>query len=175
MLGFPGAFEVDPQRELSDGVILAIHPAEGEPWIGVFELGDERPQLVAPRQVIGWPDERSLCVIHRGVGCLVRTDDPVVNEEIECGPICDLLVIPDRRLVVFADFTSLIAYGPTGVVWRSGQVAWDDVKIVRAERDVLRVTGYDPTAKASQPVFSVDLETGNSPDKPYWEGLYRPG
>jgi len=167
-VSFPDAVSLDPQRELSNGVILEVRPAEGDPWIGVFEFGGYGSPPAAPPQVLGWPDERSLCVIQEGSGCLVRTDDIAQNAEIECWTICDVLVVPDRRLVVFADFISLIAYGPDGVAWRSGRVAWDDVQIVAAEGDELKVSGFDPASGGpAHPVFTVDLRTGRSVDKPY--------
>jgi hypothetical protein len=99
----------------------------------------------------------------------VRTDDPARSEEIDCLPICDVLVIHDRKLVVFCDFNSLIAYSAEGVAWRSGRVAWDDVKIVAADGDDLRVSGFDPTGRkgGSHPTFTVALQTGESLDKPY--------
>jgi len=85
-------------------------------------------------------------------------------------PICDVLVLADRQLVVFASFVSLIAYGPDGVVGRSGRVAWNDVRIVAVQGDELKVSGFDPgSGGPSHPVFSVDLRTARSPDKPYSE------
>jgi hypothetical protein len=169
VLSFPDAVPVDPQRELSDGVILGVRPAEGEPWIGVFEFGSQGSPPAAPRQVLGWPDEHSLCVVQRGVGCIVRTDDPAQNAEVECWPICDVLVVPDHELVVFADLTSLIAYDRDGIAWRSGRLAWDEVRMVAAEGDELKVAGFDPTRspRGSHPIFTVDLRTGRSADKPY--------
>jgi hypothetical protein len=170
VLSFPDAIRVDTQQELADGIILGVRPAEGEPWIGIFESYDYGvPPAVAPRQVIGWPDERSLCFVGGGGACVVRTDDPERTFEVDCWPICDVLAMPDQDLVVFSDFISLIAYGPAGVLWRTRRLAWDDLKIVRAEGDTLTVSGYDPTGTigGSYPTFKVDLRTGVSPDKPY--------
>jgi hypothetical protein len=176
VLSFPNAIRVDAQQELADGVILAIRPAAGEPWIGIFESYDYgAPPAVAPRQVLGWPDERSLCFVGGGGACVVRTDEPDETFEIDCWPISDVLVVPDRELVVFGDFISLIAYGRDGVAWRTRRLAWDDVKIIKAEGETLTVSGYDPTASidGSHPTFTVDLRTGASTDKPYpddWDG-----
>jgi hypothetical protein len=112
VFSFPDAVPVDRQQELAEGPILAVVPARGEPWIGVFHRGGYGVPPAAPAHVIGWPDEKSLCVVKTGTGCLVRADDPTKTSEIEAFPITDVLVIPGYDLVVFADLTDLVAYGP---------------------------------------------------------------
>ncbi len=165
VLTFPDAVPVDRQQELAEGPILAVAPANGEPWIGVFHGGGYGVPPAAPGQVIGWPDEKSLCVVKTGTGCLVRTDDPAKTSEIDAFPITNVLAIPDRNLVVFADFTDLIAYGPDGIAWRSGRVALDDLEIIRAEGDVLHAAGFFGSVNRAE--FIVDLRTGRSSGAPY--------
>jgi hypothetical protein len=165
VLAFPDAVPVDRQQELAEGPILAVGPADGEPWIGVFRGGGYGVPLAAPGQVIGWPDEKSLCVVKAGNGCLVRTDDPTETSEIDAFPITDVLAIADRDLVVFADFTDLIAYGPDGIAWRSGRVALDELDIIRAEGDVLHVAGFFGSVNRAE--FTVDLRTGRPSGVPY--------
>jgi len=165
ILAYPDSIPVDPQQELAEGPILAVAPAEGEPWIGVFHGGSYGVPPAAPGQVIGWPDEKSLCVVKTGARCLVRTDDPTNTSEIDAFPITDVLVIPDHDLVVFADFTDLVAYGPAGIAWRSGRVALDDVEIVRAEGDVLHVAGFFGSVNRAE--FTVDIHTGQPSGAPY--------
>jgi hypothetical protein len=92
VVGFPDAVPLDPQRELSSGVIVAVRPATGQPWIGLFEHGLFRTGLSS--QIIGWPDERSICVVLDGAALLVPTDEPSAAAEIECVPILDLRVLP---------------------------------------------------------------------------------
>jgi hypothetical protein len=165
---FPGADPVDPQRELADGIVLAVRPYEGEPWIAVFDMSRYGSPPAAPRQVLAWPDPRSFCVVQDGVACVVCSDEPETHEEIDLDPVCDVLAVPSHDLVVFAEFTTLVAYGPTGVAWRSSRLAWDDLRIVGARGDMLEVSGFDPTSRGNpQPVFMVDLRTGRSDDSPY--------
>jgi hypothetical protein len=153
---------------MADGIVLAVRPAEGEPWIAVFDMGEYGSPPAAPRQVLAWPDPRSFCVVQDGVACVVRSDEPQTYEEIDMSPICDVLAVPGHDLVVFADYTNLIAYDADGVAWRSSRLAWDDLRIVRAAGDTLEVSGFDPTSRdASHPVFAVDLHTGRSDDSPY--------
>lgn len=165
VLSFPDAVPVDRQQELAEKPILAVAPAHGEPWIGVFHGGGYGVPPAAPAQVIGWPDGESLCVVKTGAGCLVRADDPTRTSEIEAFPITDVLSIPDHDLVVLADFTDLIAYGADGVAWRPGRIALDDVAIIRADGEVLHVAGFFGSVNRAE--FTVDLRTGRPSGAPY--------
>jgi hypothetical protein len=165
VLAFPDAVPVDAQQELAEGPILAVTPARGEPWIGVFHGGGYGVPPAAPAQVVGWPDEESICVVKTGTGCIARADDPTKTYEIDAFPITDVLAIPERALVVFADFTGLVAYGRDGIAWRSGRLALDDLEIVRAEGDALHVAGFFGSVKRAE--FTVDLRTGRPSGAPY--------
>jgi hypothetical protein len=118
--GFPDAALLDPQQELADRPILEVRPGRGDPWVGVFHGGSYSVPVTMRGRVIGWPDEWSICVVYGGGGVVVRTDDPSNAYEIESDPtITGLMVIPERELVIFADWTNLVAYGRDGLVWRS--------------------------------------------------------
>jgi hypothetical protein len=165
---FPGADPVDPQREMADGIILAVCPDQGKPWIAVFDMGGYGSPPAAPRQVLAWPDPRSFCVVQDGAACVVRSDQPQTHEEIDLFPVCHVLAVPSHDLVVFAEFTTLVAYSPNGVAWQSSRLAWDDLQIVGARGDMLEVSGFDPTSRDNpHPLFTVDLRTGRSDDSPY--------
>lgn len=154
---FPDATPLDPGREPPAGVVVAVRPASGEPWIGVFDYAYDGISFETPPQVIGWPDELSVCVVRHGIGCVVRTDDPATNAEIECWPIVDSLVVPDHRLVVFCDELGAIAYGADGVRWRTDRLVNDDLRIVRAAGDELELAG---TTSGRRVELAVDLATG---------------
>lgn len=167
VLGFPGAFELDPQRELSAGIVLGVRPAEGDPWLGVFEA-EAHTGAAAARQVLGWPDGRSICVVLNGRAYVVDTFDPARNLEIDVFPITDVLVAPSHDLVLFGSWVDVTAFGAEGFLWRTARLAWDDVALVRIEGDALVATGYDPTSSQGRfPEFRVDLRTGQSADAPY--------
>jgi hypothetical protein len=148
---------------MAAGPILGVRPANGDPWVGVFEGGGYGVPPAASEQVVGWPDEDSFCVVKTGSGVLVRADNPRVDSEIDVFPICDVLPIPDHALVVFADFTNLTAYGRDGLVWRSGRLVMDELKILGFESGRLMVSGY---MADTYPELFVDVATGNAPDKP---------
>ena len=158
-LGFPGGGELDPQQELAQPPIFAVRP-EGHPgWVGTFSGGGYGAPPAAATQIVGMPDERSICVVKHGSACVIRTDDPSSSVEIELFPVCSALAVLEHRLVVFADFTRLLAYGADGVVWRTDPVVWDDLKLVGYDGDLLRLSGFDAPANAF-PEFAIDLRDG---------------
>jgi hypothetical protein len=169
-LGFPGGLELDPQQELAEPPILGVRPADGEPWIGTFWGAGYGAPPPAPTQIVGMPDELSICVVKHGAAYIVRTDDPSVSLDLDLFPVCDVLSIREQRLVIFGDFIRLVAYGEHGVVWRSERLVLDDLKIVRAEGDVLHLSGSGIDSRTD---FTVDLRSGQSPDQLFSEAWGR--
>lgn len=156
VLVFPGPVEADPQQELAEWPILAVTPDDAEPWIGVFGC-ESGVYGGGPRCVVGWPDNRSICVIVKGGGCLVRTDDPFRTSEIDVLPITGMLVSPRHELVLFASFSYVVAHGADGVAWESERLGLDWAEILGVEGDVLRVAVDDPGGRV---VVELDLRSG---------------
>ena len=155
--GFPDAVELHAQPELTAHPILDVEPWDGEPWLGVFHGGGYNSKNSLPSRLIGWPDERSICVAYRGGAVVVRTDDPRSTYEIDSYPVRGVHVVPEYGLVLFAGFIEVVAYGRDGLAWRSGRIASDDVMIEGHDGDGLRVAGYVWGAFEH---FTLDLSTG---------------
>ncbi|MGB9073973.1 MAG: hypothetical protein WCC22_15155 [Terriglobales bacterium] len=109
-------------------------------------------------------------MIASGGGYIVEADKPVVWEKILLIPVLDVRAIPERQILVFADFTNLAAYGTNGLVWRSPRVCWDDLKILNVTHDTIEGAGDGESR------FAVDVRTGRSllpapisvDGKPFW-------
>jgi hypothetical protein len=162
--GYPGVLPVPLQQELADGPIVAVTPQAGEPWLGVFSGGGFRSTAAETRRLIVWPDGQSLCVVYAGCAVVVRADEPTRAYEIEAFPVTQAFVAPEQRVVVFADFTNLVAYGADGLLWRSRRLALDEVRVEAVEADALRVSGFFGLRSAS---FLVDLATGEASGQPF--------
>lgn len=166
VFAFPGAHPVDRQQELAVAPIVEVTPAGGDPWIAVFSGAEQYGVPPAVHHaVIALPDGWTFCLIRSGSGMIVRADDPRITSEIESWPITGYLVVPSVELIVFADFTKLVAYGRGGHAWRSRRLALDDLKIIRSEGHVLHVTGFFGD-KEDVP-FTVDLRTGDAQGQPW--------
>jgi hypothetical protein len=74
------AFPVAPaprDAEIPAGVTVRVVPPDGAPWVGVFPPGEYGRGPHRPT-IIGWPDEVSFGVVHKGAASFVRADDPLV-------------------------------------------------------------------------------------------------
>jgi hypothetical protein len=160
--------EVDVQQELHAGPIIAVTPDEAEPWIGLFYGFGYGVPPALDTQVLTMPDRKSFAVIETGDGVIVRADEPATAEVVDLVPITDVAVVTEHAIIVFADFSTMAAYGETGFIWRSERLAWDDVKIVGVEGTTIHATGFDAPDNDRAYPFTVDLLTGASSDRPYW-------
>jgi hypothetical protein len=156
-LGFPDAIELDPRQELADRPILEVNPGRGRPWAGVFHGGDMGVPPAMPGRVIGWPDEWSICVIYRGGGVVVRTEDPKQNYEIAPYPITSAFVVAEREIVLFSDWLTVAAYSRDGLIWHTDRLALDDVAIADVRGDTIEAVGF--FGGPLEP-FTIDLATG---------------
>jgi hypothetical protein len=119
-----------------DGLLLRMTPRDAESWIGTFAFGAGRFS-----RVLSLPDPEKVCVVSRGEGYIVSARDPRAWEALRFAPITDARAAPAAGVVVFAKLTEMMAYGATGVRWRTGRLAWDGLKI-------LEVTGKSITGES---------------------------
>jgi hypothetical protein len=150
---FPGASETGGR----DGLLVTVTPTAATPWIGVFAGGYDSSGVVSG--VFGCPDRRSICVVSSGKGYIVRADDPAVWMEVHSFPIMDVRAMPESQLLVFANFTTLAAYGPNGLVWVTGDLSWDGLKLTEATPELIRGIAWDAPHER-EVEFVVDVRTG---------------
>jgi hypothetical protein len=152
-----------PQRYPSDqvagqdGVIVRVQPETAEVWVGVFAFGKFGNAGVT--RVLSMPNPEELCVVANGAGYVVSATKPDVWETVRTIPIIDVRAIPGAGLVVFANFTEMLAYGEAGVKWRTKRLTWDGLKILAVGDRTLIGEYWDIRAEAMQR-FEVDLATG---------------
>ncbi len=151
-LYFPGSTKSGGR----DGILVKVSPGEGPSWIGTFASGGLRNGLTA---IFSCPDRRSVCVVAAGNGYMVRADNPSLWKKLPSIPVLDARSIPDRHVLVFADFTKLVAYAPQGLVWITESLSWDGITITEVTPDSITGMAWDaPTQR--QVAFSVNLTTG---------------
>jgi hypothetical protein len=80
------------------------------------------------------------CVIAQGAGYVVAAHKPDTSEEVSAVPIIDARAIPTASVVVFANYTELVAYGESGMKWRTKRLAWDGPPLRRTLHNSNHVT-----------------------------------
>lgn len=151
---FPGA-----QSHGKDGLIVQVTPIRRAPWFGIFSFGEVAKEGVTA--IYTMPNPNQLCVVARGEGYLVEAENPVAWQPVRSIPVIDARVILERKIVVFASFTDLVAYGASGIQWRSERLAWDRLSVVGTTSDYLTGEFWDHSSDEKK-TFIVDLTTGNS-------------
>jgi hypothetical protein len=142
-----------------DGVLLRVQPDHGEPWIGMFAFG--KVGKTGFDGVLAMPDPDKVCVVARGAAYIVRASDPTAWEPVGMSPVTDVRAAKAAGLVIFADYTELLAYSESGVKWRTKRLAWDGLKIVAVD-DRTIVGEYPDLGGDETRRFEVDLATGTA-------------
>jgi hypothetical protein len=149
-----------------DGLIVQVSPRPSEPWIGTFAFGTISPK--GKNGLYTWPDPQMLCVVSQGQGYLVCADEPTKSELIRVDPILDVMPVAAKKIVVFANYTELIAYGKSGPVWVTNRLSWDGLKLTRVNNDYIEGEVWDPRVEANVG-FKVDLSNGHHEGGSYEE------
>jgi len=150
---FPGA----TAKGGKDGLLVQIRPTRGESWLGTFAFGQVTPEGVSG--VFTTPNPQQVCVVSRGQGYLVNTWEPSDWQAVRATPIISIHPIPSQHLIVFADHTTLIAYGHSGVQWKTARLSWDHLHITEVTDKTIKGEFWNIRSEAKE-YFVVDLMTG---------------
>ncbi len=143
-----------------DGIIVKFKCAKsGQSWIGVFafgELGGLRDS-----KVLEGPGENRISVLSAGNGYVVDLANPKKVCEVVSYPAIDMFLVPESDLVVFHDYTEMIAYNADGVAWRTKRISWDGIHVLKVTEESIFGTAWNaPTSTDIQ--FRVDVTNGDS-------------
>jgi hypothetical protein len=142
-----------------DGVVVRIVPERGMTWFGTFAFGKFGEQGLT--KVVSMPDPERVCVVSRGAGYIVSVRDARSWEVVRAIPVVDVRSVPGAGLVLFANFTELVAYGVGGVRWRTKRLAWDGLTLTEVTDEKVVGEYWDIRSQATQ-TFEIDLATGAS-------------
>jgi hypothetical protein len=140
-----------------DGILVEVRPQGGRPWVGTFAFGQVTPKGVSG--IFTTPNPECLCIVSKGEGYLVSADTPTAWEPVRATPVVDVRLVHAQGIIVFANFTELLAYGAGGVKWRTKRLAWDSLKITEVTDTLIKGEFWDIRSEALGS-FIVDLATG---------------
>jgi hypothetical protein len=98
-------------------------------------------------------------VVVGGYAYLVKASDPAQWLRVEQRPVVDLRVLSQHGLLLFAGFTSITAFGGSGIAWTTERLTWEGLTITAIDDDKLLGLGWNALADKEVP-FAVDLKTG---------------
>lgn len=150
-------FSVSDKARRPIGLLIRITPGNARPWYATFEQGYDSRNAVTG--VWAHPHPERLCVICKGAGWIIDSTHPELWECIGAFPITFVVPVPRPGLIVFADFTRLIAYDRNGKVWRTEELSWDGIKVSGIAEEWLYGYGFDAPTEGEVP-FAVNLRSG---------------
>lgn len=151
---YPGASVEGGGR---DGVLIRVTPENGRAWLGTFAFGQLTTNGITG--VFTTPNPDQVCVIAAGEGYIVSANKPTEWDQVRATPVIDVRPIHSHLIIVFANFTELVAYGPAGLKWRTRRLSWDSLKIHEVTDTSINGEFLDILSNAMEH-FVVDLETG---------------
>jgi hypothetical protein len=173
---FESLYRVEPARELpSSGTGVVYFPprdvtpriyemalfferVNAAPWYGVFAARSRREGGLTFSCTM--PDPDWCCVCCLGTAYSINTAQPSSEwKEIQLYPVLQMLPIPDRRLLLLSSFTKIGAFGRTGLIWTSGHLASDRLRMKALIDTKIECTGWD-AAQGREICFEVDLFSG---------------
>ena len=91
----------------------------------------------------------------------MNVNEPAQYESLEVVPILEVLPISEREMVVFANYTDLVAYGKEGLRWRSKRISWDGFSITARNSEFVEGQVWNPRVEANTD-FRVALADGKT-------------
>jgi hypothetical protein len=140
-----------------DGLLVEVRPEHGQPWLGTFAFGQVTPKGVS--RILTTPDSQRLCIVSKGEGYFVSATTPTAWEAVRATPIIDVRSIRAQGIIVFADYTRLVAYDQMGMKWQTKRLTWDSLEIVEVTDAFIKGKFWDIRNEATAS-FVVDLATG---------------
>jgi hypothetical protein len=142
----------------TDGVIVKVSPNTADPWIAVFAFGYELART-AMSGVLTCPDPYSICVVANGSGYVTDSRRPSTCMSIPCTPVLGVRSVGLADLLVFWNFTSIVAWGRQGLAWKSKRLCSDELEIVEVTSKSIKCGGWSAPSR-SKIAFELDLLTG---------------
>jgi len=140
-----------------ESLLVRFTPAAAEPWLGAFARGFAADDLISG--VFGWPDGKSVAVVAAGYGYVVNVADPKSWVRLQPMPITGVEILPEHKLIVFADFTHMFAYNAERNLWKTERLSWDGLSVTQLGTDHIFGTAWD-AMQDKEVEFVVDVRTG---------------
>lgn len=136
------------------GLCVSVEPDHHDSWMGTFDWDN-----VDYSRICACPNPNHLCVIARGCLYIVDVTSPEKCLMPNFGPVTDMIAVPTREKLLFADFTNLLSLGPHGIEWVSERISSDGIAIDWVNDTLCRVIGWSAASNKEVNV-EIDLQTG---------------
>ena len=112
-----------------------------------------------PTGIFACPNADEICAVAGGYGYVAHAEAPEKCTLLTMKPVVAVHSAVDAGLLLFVGFQSILAWGREGLVWETGRLSWDGVRMTAVEGYEARGFGWDLRGDV-EVEFRVDLRTG---------------
>jgi hypothetical protein len=141
----------------SGGLIFLVDPLSSGSWVGLAHPGASRGHDTVSG-LVATPNPKSLCVLVHGTAYVVDVTDRTYYLVPVSTAVTTIAPIPAAGVLLLGTPWFVIGVGQDGVLWRSGRLAIDGLRI--DEADDLHLIGVADPESAEPREFVIDLRTG---------------
>ena len=88
--------------------------------------------------VLFTPDPNAICVICSGDAVITDVTRPDRSTLLDFEPITDAVAVKERKMIVFAGFTKLMAFDGSNVaMWETSRIAWELAERMQVKRELI--------------------------------------
>ncbi len=143
---------------MARGALELMVRAEGAgEFLATCALGFRSAEM--PTGVWGCPRAEEMCAVAGGYAYVIDTRRPEVSVHVGLRPVVEVREAVEVGLLLFAGFHTVAAWGVDGLLWETGRLSWEGVRLHAVEGAVLRGWGWDVRTD-KEIAFAVDLRTG---------------
>lgn len=117
------------------GPMVKIYPVNNEPWVGIF--ASREPGRRVFTGILTCPNKYEFCVVSKGEGYIVSSDDPNYYKEVELVSVTGAYPLLDHKLIIFTNPWEIVAYGMDGLKWNTGRIAIDGFSIKEISKNLI--------------------------------------
>ena len=136
---------------------LMVRPASGGAFLATCALGFTDPAM--PTGIFPGPRPEEMCAVAGGYAYIVDTAHPEHCTHIALKPVVEVRVLEEQKLLLFAGFHNIVAWGEQGLAWETAKLSWEGLRITGIEDNTLHGFGWNLMTD-KEVAFSIDLLTG---------------
>jgi len=136
---------------------LLVRPRSGGSFLATCALGFREKSL--PTGVFGCPAPDDMLAVAGGYAYLVNTTTPEHCVHLPLRPVTQIVSAVEEGLILLAGFHTVAAVGAAGLLWETGKLSWEGVKLGEVRDGKLHGEGWDMRSDRELP-FAIDLRTG---------------
>lgn len=139
-------------------LLLMVRPAAGGQYLVTCALGFRDPTM--PTGVFGCPDPEQICAVAGGYAYIASTATPEKCVQVGMKPVVEVHPAVGAGLLLFVGFHTIQAWGREGVVWETGRLSWEGVRVTAVTSEAAVGFGWDLRGDV-EVEFRVDLRDGS--------------